>query len=433
MEELTLRLRPLPPPLCSASYRLWRARKQQFGSSLATFGVHSFGPDILRFCVGDAVSSESMAESGDCRINPRASHRKMGSVSGEIKRERTMGDKIDWDRVNHHISDEEMDTVIVKPYGLPEFLNPLRSVYAPEIEVQPKWDIPEKIAICSAVVGAMHSKNTNPHHPMSVEEIKKEALECCAAGAANVHIHVRDDNGINVLDLNKLHQVIDPIREQYPDVLVCGCLVPTFPGDWARVTTALEEGLVDQTPVNTVASYVGDSLLVKPPHAMIKKAELCEKNHVKPQIAVYSDGDIDNARRYLIEPGLMSKPYYWILLPGLVGCSPMYTPMSMVDTLMGYVRRIREIDPDSKIMCAAGGRASSHVATLSILLGLNIRIGMEDTIWMYPHKDDLIESNSALYKQIVSITTALGREPATPDEYVEMMGLRRKGGKVIEG
>ncbi|MAE93461.1 MAG: 3-keto-5-aminohexanoate cleavage protein [Deltaproteobacteria bacterium] len=343
-----------------------------------------------------------------------------------------MGDKINWDAVNQHMESGELEGAIVRPYGLPEFLNPLRSVYAPDIEVQPRWEIPDKLAICSAVVGAMHSKRTNPHHPMTVEEIKKEALECCAAGAANVHIHVRDANGINVLDLEKLHQVIDPIREQYPDVLVCGCLVPTFPGDWARVTTALEEGLVDQTPVNAIASYIGDSVLVKPPHAMIKKAELCEKNDVKPQIAVYSDGDIDNARRYLVETGLLRKPYYWILLPGLVGCSPMYTPMSMVDTLMGYVRRIREIDPDSRIMCAAAGRASSHIATLSMLLGLNIRIGMEDTIWKFPHRDDLITSNSELYKQIVSIATALGREPASPDEYVEMMGLRRKGGRVIE-
>jgi 3-keto-5-aminohexanoate cleavage enzyme len=66
-----------------------------------------------------------------------------------------------------------------------------------------------------------------------------------------------------------------------------------------------------------------------------------------------------------------------------------------------------------------------------LLLGLNIRVGKEDTIWEYPHKDNLIKSNAEIYKRTVQIAKALGREPATPDEYVKMMGLRRQGGKVI--
>ena len=342
-----------------------------------------------------------------------------------------MTDKINWDLVKSYEKDGEMDLSIGNLYGYPEFLNSKESVYAPGVELQPKWEIPDKVAICSAIVGAMQSKATNPNHPITVEEIRKEALEVCEAGAANVHIHVRDENGINVMDLDKFHQVIDPIREKYPEILVCGCLVPFVLGDWGRAEEAMKSGLVDQTPVNTVASYIGDSLFAKAPHSIIRKAELCEKYDVKPQIAVYSDGDIDNARRYLIAPGVVRKPYYWILLPGLVGTSPMYTPMSMVDVLMGYVRRIREIDEDSRIMVCAGGRASSYLTTLAMLLGLNIRVGKEDTIWQYPHKDDLIESSAEIYKRTVTIARALAREPATPDEYVEMMGLRRKGGKVI--
>jgi 3-keto-5-aminohexanoate cleavage enzyme len=236
---------------------------------------------------------------------------------------------------------------------------------------------------------------------------------------------------MNVLDVDRFHQVIDPIKSKYPDVLVCGCAVPVFPGDFSKMEEVLKEGLFDQTPVNTVATYLGDSLFCKMPQIMIKKAELCEKYDVKPQIAVYSDGDIDNARRFLINTDVLSKPYYWILLLGLVGCSPMYSSLSMVDTLVGYVRRIREIDLDSKIMVVSGGRASSHLTTLAMLLGLDVRVGKEDTIWKYPHSDELIMRNVDIYKETVQLARLMGREPATPSEYIKKFGLRRHGGKVI--
>lgn len=341
-----------------------------------------------------------------------------------------MANKINWDMVNG-LLDSKDDITIAMAYGFPELINPLESIFAPNVELQPKWDIPRDVAICTAITGAMYSRASNPNHPVTVEQIRDEALECCEAGAANVHIHVRNDIELCVMDIDRLHQVIDPIRNKYPDVLVCGCAVPIMPGDLQVMKDILKEGLFDQTPVNTVASYLGDTLFCKPPHVMIKKAELCEKYDIKPQIAVYSDGDIDNVRRYLINTGVLSKPYYWILLPGLVGCSPMYSSLSMVDTLVGYVRRIREIDPDSKIMVASGGRASSHLTNLAMLLGLDVRVGKEDTIWKYPHSDELIVRNVDIYKETVQLARLIGREPATPAEYIKKFNLRRHSGKVI--
>jgi len=339
--------------------------------------------------------------------------------------------KVNWDLVNSYFENGKEDLALGVLHGYPEFINPLESVFAPGIELQPKWDIPKEVAICTAIVGAMHSKATNPYHPITVEEIRDEALEACAAGASNVHIHVRDENGVNTFDLDKFHKVIDPIREQYPEVLICGCMVPFTPGDWEKMDKALADGLFDQTPVNTVASYLGDSLFCKSPAAMIKKAEMCERNKVKPQIAVYSDGDIDNARRYLIETGVVSLPSYWILLPGIVGCSPMYGPMDMIDVLSSYVRRIKEIDPNAEIMVCAGGRASSYLSTLALLMGLNVRVGKEDTIWRYPHSDEKIKSNAEIYKDTAMIAKLIGREPCTPAQYVKKMGLMRQGGKLI--
>ena len=105
-----------------------------------------------------------------------------------------------------------------------------------------------------------------------------------------------------------------------------------------------------------------------------------------PQLAVYTDGDVDNARRLLIDSGLVKGPLTWLLLAGLPGCTPMYSPQSMMDGLVRQVGLIRQVDPGANIIVCAGGRASLHLANLALLMGLHVRVGMEDTVWKWPHR-----------------------------------------------
>jgi 3-keto-5-aminohexanoate cleavage enzyme len=140
-------------------------------------------------------------------------------------------------------------------------------------------------------------------------------------------------------------------------------------------------------------------------------------------VAVYSDGDVDNADRYLIKTGLLEKPYYWIILPALPGGVPMHNPRQMVHSLMHVCELIYDIEPESIIIVCASGRASSYLATMAMLLGLHVRVGMEDTIWDYPHKDDLITSNAGNFKRYKAIAGLLGREVADGNEYRELIGL----------
>jgi 3-keto-5-aminohexanoate cleavage enzyme len=308
-------------------------------------------------------------------------------------------DKINWTFIEEWKKDvnplgrKEDFKAIGIPFGLPEIIDPHGTKYGIGVEVQPKWNIPKKVFICQTIVGAFYSKRANPNQPLDPEEIKEQALACLEAGAPNVHIHVRDKEGNMVLDPELFHYVIDPIRKQYPERLVCGCMVPDKDGDWQKMIEVLQDGLLDQTPINTTCTYVGDTVFVKPPHVIIEKTRICQELGVKPQIALYSDGDIDNADRYLIKTGLLEKPYYWIILPTLPGGSPMHNPKAMVEVLMHYVNRIKEIDEGSQIVVCASGRASSYLTTLALILGLHIRIGMEDTVWRWPHRDEMIKNN----------------------------------------
>lgn len=342
-------------------------------------------------------------------------------------------DKVNWDYIEEWKRKEGEDfKAIGFPFGLPEFMDPFGTKYGLGVEIQPAWNVPRKVFVCQAIVGAFISKRSNPNQPIEPKEIRDQALACLEAGAPNVHVHVRGKDGYNVLDPELFHSVIDPIREKYPDRIVCACLVADRPGQWANLKQVLKDGLVDQTPINCFAVYIGDTAVLKPPHVMIEKTRLCQEHGVKPQLAVYSDGDIDNADRYLIKTGLLKKPYYWIILPALPGCSPMHSPKAMVEGLMHYVNRIREIDEDSEIVVCAAGRASSYLATFALLLGLDIRVGMEDTVWMWPHRNELIKNNVEVFKMFKQLIELLGREIISPDEFRKKVGIRMPGKQAIK-
>lgn len=350
-------------------------------------------------------------------------------------------DKVNWDYVNAWKKDpnplggnDEFQCIWI-PYGLPEVVDPINTKYAIGVDVQPQWKVPKKVFVSQTIVGAFYSKRGNPNQPIDPDEIRDQALACCEAGAPNVHIHVRDKDGYNVLDPELFHHVIDPVRKKYPERLICGCMVPFQKGEWAKMIECLQDGLFDQTPINSVAAYCGDTLFVKPPHVMIEKTRICQELGVKPQIAVYSDGDIDNADRYLIKTGLLEKPYYWIILPTLPGGSPMHNPKAMVEVLMHYVNRINEIsaeqgDDGTQIVVCASGRASTFLTTFALLLGLNIRVGMEDSVWKWPHHDQKIKTNLETWHATKQICELLGREIIDPNEFRKMMKMKKPGGKL---
>jgi 3-keto-5-aminohexanoate cleavage enzyme len=287
--------------------------------------------------------------------------------------------------------------------------------------------VPEKVVISQTINGAFYSKKSNPNIPVSPEEIIKSARECALLGPSTVHVHVRDEQGYNVLDPELFHRCIDPIRDEFPMPVYDGCMVPFQAGEWDRMVSVLSDRLLEVTPINTTACYCGDTLFAKPPHVMIEKTRLCQELGVKPQIAVYSDGDVDNADRYLIKTGLLEKPYYWIILATLPGGSPMHNPKQMVNGLMHLCELIYDIDRESIIIVCASGRASTYLAVMAMLLGLHIRVGMEDTIWEFPHKDTLIKSNAECFRKYKLMAQLLGREVADGNEYRKLIGLPAQG------
>lgn len=327
--------------------------------------------------------------------------------------------KIDWERVSKGV-EREKGRMIWRPYGAPTVLDLERSAFH-DAPISVPWNIPESIAISVAITGAFFRKDQNPNQPITPAEIRNSARECLEAGASTVHIHVRDDEGYNVLSLERFEEVILPLKKDYPDLSVDGCLVPALEGEWDAMKRVLGTGLLDGAPINTTTTYIGDSLFSKPAPIMIEKVRLILEAGGIPEIAVYTDADVGNADRFLIKSGLLKGPLFWLILPALPGCSPMENPRQMIEGLTRTVTTIRDIDPDGTIMVCAAGRASMYVATLAAAMGLHIRVGMEDTYWLWPHRDDRIQSNVQTFQLGAKLADVLGRRVATRQEYTNML------------
>jgi 3-keto-5-aminohexanoate cleavage enzyme len=327
-----------------------------------------------------------------------------------------------WDVVREGVA-RTGGRMIWKPYGFPEIIDPEHSKFF-EGTIQPPWDVSDKVVVQSSITGAFYTKNANPNQPITTDEILRSAQECARAGASAIHLHVRGDNGYNSLDPERFKTVVNPLREEFPGIAVDGCYVTALEGEWDEMKRALNEKILDGVPINTTAVFNGDALFAKPVPLMFEKTRLLLESGAAPIVAVYTDADVNNAERFLFRSGLLGPGQVWCVLPAIPGSSPMENPKQMIDGLMRFVSLIKDADPEAKILVCAAGRASVFLATAAALLGLHIRVGMEDTVWKYPHKNEKLTSNLEAFLQIKTIVESLGRQVATPLEYREIMGVK---------
>ena len=72
------------------------------------------------------------------------------------------------------------------------------------------------------------------------------------------------------------------------------------------------------------------------------------------------------------------------------------------------------------------GRPSFYLGTMAMLLGLHVRVGMEDTYFKWPHKDDIIDRSATVVADTIRLAYILGRRPATADEYRALVNLPKR-------
>lgn len=314
------------------------------------------------------------------------------------------------------MGEEEIPLVIAQPYALPVM----------DLKYQERWDVPEEVVITAAVTGVIVDRSGNPNQPYTTDEIRNESIAAVEAGAAALHIHTRDPaTGLYTTDRKPIHDVIDPLKEKYGKKVVIGGEA-LFGDNFEELMYPIKAGLYEVSPVNTCGMFIGDALFANPPPFLQAATKYMQEHGTKPQIAVYNPGDIDNAYRWLIKPGIIEPPFEWIVVPAIPGAMPITNQRAIAEALLFFDRRIREVDPTDRpfITVCSSGRACSYITALTMLLGHHVRVGMEDTIYKYPHKEDILKNNAESLEITMKLAEALGRRPATGEEYRKRLGMK---------
>lgn len=285
------------------------------------------------------------------------------------------------------------------------------------------WDVPKKIAIGVAFTGSFIDKRQNPNQPYTVTEILEQAYACIEAGATSLHFHVRDKNGANIGDVEEYRKIIDPIRKKYGDkVIIDGC--PVFGSTFKDACAPVTAGLFEVGIVNPVCTFVSDNVRWLPPPSIRAQCEYFQALGKKVLCSVHDTASIGNIERFLIRPGILKKPYYFGILVDLPGMAYTPHPKALIEHVILIVNRLKELDPDCRMNIACAGRASLFAVTLGIMLGLDVRVGTEDTVWRLPHKNEKWESNVQAFLHAKALCELLGREIADAKETREMIGIK---------
>ncbi|MDP9198469.1 MAG: 3-keto-5-aminohexanoate cleavage protein [Pseudomonadota bacterium] len=303
-----------------------------------------------------------------------------------------------------------------------------------DLRVQPQWEIPKQIAIHVAVSGRASegiAGDEDGKYPQSINDFVEAASSVIAAGATGVHIDFtfvvdkdgrRLDSG-DVPMVDAYRMVLEPLRARFGDSFIANLNVLNGKTFDACLEPA-RAGLADAAPC--AAGH--------PDAFMIPAIRALEECGVKPEIVVHSSGEIELAKRKLIDAGIARKPLNWIVLFGLpFNCgrtllSGVWVPGSrdLMQHLVLMLDQIREIDPESVITVCAAGRATLYLTTLATMLGVNIRVGIEDTVWRYPNSDEMFSSNLDMFTRALQIADLHGRRPMSATDYRKALGISRR-------
>lgn len=289
--------------------------------------------------------------------------------------------------------------------------------------------MPKTILTC-AVTGGGDTVGRNPAVPVTPQQIADSALDAAKAGAAIVHIHVRDpETGKPSMRFDLYREVVDRIRQADVGVLINLTTGPGgffVPGDPDPQIAAAGSTL--SSPQKRVAhvvelrpeicsldcgtmNFYDRPYIASPPH-LKEMAKLIAAAGVKPELEVFDSGHVRLAR-HLVDEGLVGSPPLFQIVLGVPWNSP------ATGEAMTFLKGLL---PSNAVWAAFGVSAAAiPMIAQSWLLGGQVRVGLEDTLYL--DRGVLAPSNAALVERAARVISALGGELASPSEARQILHL----------
>lgn len=288
----------------------------------------------------------------------------------------------------------------------------------------------DKIFITCAVTGNLTTPEQTPHLPITPEQIADACLGAAEAGAAIVHIHVREPgSGKPSMELGYYRDVVERIRAQNTQLILN---ITTGPGgrfvpspDEPRIAAAGTTLMVPEKRVEHIAVLrpeictidlntmnSGKEVVINTPGNVRRMAKVMRDAGVKPEIELFDSGDIA-LMRDLLKDGTLGGPALCSFVMGV-----RYGFQASPETVL-YARNL--LPPDTEFTAIGIGKAAFTAVAQSYLAGGHVRVGLEDTVYL--SRGQLASSNAALVEKARRIVEDLGGQIATPREAREIIGL----------
>lgn len=270
----------------------------------------------------------------------------------------------------------------------------------------------DKLILTAAICGAEVTKEQNPAVPYTIDEIVREAKSAYDAGAAVIHVHVREDDGTPTQAKARFKEALDAIYKVIPDVII-------IPSTGGAVGMTAEERLQPTELMPEMATLdcgtcnFGDEVFENTIPMMRAFGKRMLENNIKPEYECFEMGHLDTILRLAKRGEVPGDPMQFNFVLGVFGCTPATT-----DNLAWLVKNI----PADATWTATGiGRHEFPLAAAAIAMGGHVRVGFEDNLYL--SKGVLAKSNGELVAKAARIAHELGREIANPAEARQILSL----------
>lgn len=268
--------------------------------------------------------------------------------------------------------------------------------------------------ISVAITGSLPRKKDNPAVPISVAEQVESTHAAYEAGAALVHLHVRNDDGTPTSSADRFALVLDGIRRHCPGIV-------TQVSTGGRSGAGRERGGMlhlrpDMASLASGSVNFPTRVYDNAPDLVEWLASEMKAYGVKPEIEAFDLSMIFQAVA-LQNAGRIDAPLHVQFVMGIKNAMPVDR-----EVFEFYVRTLARLAPDATWTGAGIGKEQITLVKWSLELGGHCRTGLEDNVRL--DRDTLAPSNAALVKQVVNLCEAYGRRPATVEEARRMLRLQ---------
>ncbi len=296
------------------------------------------------------------------------------------------------------------------------------------------WDV----FVTCAVTGAGDTVGKSPHVPVTPKEIAESAIDAARAGAAIVHIHVRDpQTGVGVRDPELYREVVERVRDAEVDVVIN--LTAGMGGDMVlggdQQPLPLAQAGTDMAGADERLAHVeqllpeittldcgtmnfasgGDYIMVNSPAVLRAMAKRVQELGVRPELEVFDTGQMVMVHE-LIKAGLIDDPVMIQLCMGIAYGAPddPTTLLSMVNLL----------PPGAVFSAFSIGRMQIPYVAMAVLAGGNVRVGLEDNLYVGPGQ---LATNAELVARAVALLGDMNVKVMSPAAVRDKLVLTKRG------